>query len=176
MLERCSNVLGSGFLVLREATRRDHAELERCLESVDYMRELTGWDQASEDEASDELNHLELPPGGVPERDRIYLVWSDDRCLGYTKFYEGWPVDTTAFLGCLAIKTEYQRQGWGALVLGVVEAELGAKGYRTIRINVGTRNVPAMKFWMERGFSRIVGHSLAAPGFLDVNLEKPIGS
>ena len=160
---------------LIEATQKDKSILKECIKNLSYIAEYTGWYESSEDEAQDLLDHKELPKNGIKENDRVFIIKNNGEHVGYCKLYEGAMNDPyKVFLGYLGIKKEYQKKGIGREVYKVLEEEIRNIGYKTIRLNVGTRNIEAFAFWITNGYRNIVSVIKYKNGFMDINLEKEI--
>ena len=158
---------------LIEATQNDKSVLEQCIKDLSYIVEYTGWDDYSEDEAQDVLDHKELPVNGSKENDRVYIIRKDGVYVGYCKLYEGAMNDPyKVFLGYMGIMRKYQKKGIGKEVYRVLEEEIKSNGYKTIRLNVGTRNIEALAFWIRNGYRSIVSVIKYENGYMDINLEK----
>jgi ribosomal protein S18 acetylase RimI-like enzyme len=69
---------------------------------------------------------------------------------------------------------EYQQEGNGTKAYAMLEEEIKKCRYKSIRLNVGTKNIPAMIFWIKNGYTKIVRYYPYENGFLDINLEKEI--
>ena len=164
----------NGEFTLYEATQSDKRSLEACLRDLEYLSDFTGWNDVIVDEAQTLLDHKDLPKNGIKENDRVYIIQRNNITIGYTKFYEGAFSPDKIFLGFFGITKEYQREGNGAKAYAILEEEIKNCGYKSIRLNVGTKNIPAMIFWIKNGYTKIVRYYLYENGFLDINLEKEI--
>jgi len=160
---------------LIEATQEDKPFLEESINNLSYIAEYTGWYESSEDEAQDLLDHKELPKNGVKENDRVFIIKKNGDYVGYCKLYEGAMNDPyKVFLGYMGIMKNYQKKGIGREVYRVLEEEIKSSGYNVIRLNVGTRNIEALAFWIRNGYRNIVSEIKYENGFMDINLEKAI--
>jgi ribosomal protein S18 acetylase RimI-like enzyme len=162
-----------GGIELIEATQKDKSLLEKCIKDLAYIAEYTGWYESSEDEAQDLIDHKELPKNGIKENDRVYIIKKDGEYVGYCKLYEGAMNDLyKVFLGYMGIMKKYQKKGIGKEVYRIIEEEIKNSGYKTIRLNVGTRNIEALAFWIRNGYRNIVSVIKYENGYMDINLEK----
>ncbi|HOI23808.1 MAG: GNAT family N-acetyltransferase [Spirochaetia bacterium] len=172
---RLRGAIKQNSIELIEATQNDKALLEECVNDLSYITEFTGWNEFSEDEAQDLLDHKELPQNGSKENDRVYIIKKEGIPVGYCKLYEGAMNDPNkVFLGYMGIMREYQKRGIGREVYRVLEEEIKNSKYTTIRLNVGTRNIEAFAFWIRNGYRKIVSVVKYDNGFMDINLEKEI--
>ncbi|HEY9054251.1 MAG TPA: GNAT family N-acetyltransferase [Rectinemataceae bacterium] len=171
--KRCSAHIKKDQIEFIEATDNDKPFLETCIKDLQYIIEYTGWEESSEDEAKDLLDHVDLPKNGKKENDRLYIIKKEGLCLGYCKFYEGAMNDPfKIFLGYMGILKEYQKKGMGKEAYTVLEEEIKNNGYTVIRLNVGTRNIEALSFWIRNGYREIVSLIKYKNGYMDINLEK----
>ena len=168
------NRIVNGEFALYEATQGDKQFLEACIKDLEYLSDFTGWKDVIVDEAQTLLDHKDLPKNGIKENDRVYIIQKNNIPIGYTKFYEGAFSLDKIFLGFFGIMKEYQREGNGAKAYTILEEEIKNCGYKCIRLNVGTKNIPAMIFWIKNGYTNIVRYYPYENGFLDINLEKEI--
>jgi len=164
-----------GGIELIEATQKDKSIIEECIKDLAYIAEYTGWYESSEDEAQDLIDHKELPKNGIKENDRVYIIKNDGDYVGYCKLYEGAMNDPyKVFLGYMGIMKKNQKKSIGKEVYRILEEEIKDSGYKTIRLNVGTRNIEALAFWIRNGYRNIVSVIKYENGFMDINLEKAI--
>ena len=164
----------NGEFTLYEATQSDKQSLEACLRDFEYLYDFTGWKDDIVDEAQTLLDHKDLPKNGIKENDRVYIIQKNNVTIGYTKFYEGAFSPDKIFLGFFGIMKEYQQEGNGTKAYAMLEEEIKKCRYKSIRLNVGTKNIPAMIFWIKNGYTKIVRYYPYKNGFLDINLEKEI--
>jgi len=170
----CRKEICKEDITLHEATQSDKYFLEECLKDFVYLSDLTGWKDVIVDEAQELLDHKDLPKNGIKENDRVYVIQKDKINIGYTKFYEGAFNPDKIFLGFFGILKKYQMERNGAKAYKILEEEIKNCGYKSIRLNVGTKNIPAMIFWIKNGYTKIVKYYPYDNGFLDINLEKEL--
>ena len=72
----------------------------------------------------------------------------------------------------MGIMKKYQKKGIGKEVYRLLEEEIKNNGYKTIRLNVGTKNIEAFAFWIRNGYRNIISVIKYENGFMDINLEK----
>ncbi len=77
---RLRGAIKQNSIELIEATQNDKALLEECVNDLSYITEFTGWNEFSEDEAQDLLDHKELPQNGSKENDRYIYKERRDTC------------------------------------------------------------------------------------------------
>ena len=134
----------------------------------------------SESLASDLLHHKNLPPDGEPSREHTFLVIDkvSNEAMGLLSVYCGYPKADTLYVGSLYFRQLWQRRGLGREVIEKLEGRAKEEPYQVIRLVVGLKNWPALRFWVSLGFDRIVGISGDNKGgkaaYADVELTKSL--
>jgi len=98
----------------------------------------------------------DLPPNGVKENYHFLTVQHDKNLIGFLAYYLGYPHNTAAYISVLYISEAQRSSGFGSEVVGCLVEHFKALGMREIRLHVSLRNTTAMRFWVEKGFDRIV--------------------
>ena len=72
-------------------------------------------------------------------------------------FYHGFPDTPTLWIAILAIHTDYQGKKFGQeVVLGLMEEARKLSNYTRLGLTVGIKNWPALRFWINNGFTEII--------------------
>lgn len=172
-VQHCSKLILSMNYKINEASLADRERLQICLEDFQYINEFTGYNKIAENEAELVLAHEGLSEKAIKENDRIYLVEENNEILAYCKFYEGAFNKPQIFIGSFSVLRKYQGIGKGSEILSIFEKEFIRCKYESIRINVGSKNIKALQFWIKNGFKEIIGYSVAND-FLDLQLIKKL--
>ena len=77
---------------------------------------------------------------------------------GYFHLMEDVPAAGDVWLSILAIRPQFRRSGIGTTVVAGLKRELAAGGFRFALARVYLANVPALRFWMQQGFTEVVPH------------------
>ncbi|MCP5197043.1 MAG: GNAT family N-acetyltransferase [Gammaproteobacteria bacterium] len=104
------------------------------------------------------LRHDKLPPNGHSAHENSFLIRnkSDDELLGLLSVYRGHPMTETLYIGHFFLRPRWQRRGIGREVTAELERRAGRAGYQEIRVVVGLRNWPALRFWIALNYDHII--------------------
>ena len=108
-------------------------------------------------EAVDYVSYNNLPPNGLPERVRTFLLLNKKlmKTTGFLSMYLGYPQEATFYIGSLFLRPGFQRKGYGREVVKFIETELLEEGYIEGRVAVGLKNWSALRFWSKLGYDRV---------------------
>ncbi len=108
-------------------------------------------------EAEDHINCNDLPPNGLRERVRTFLLLNKElmKTTGFLSMYLGYPKEQTFYIGSLFFRPSDQRKGYGQEVVKFIEKELQKVGYIEGRVAVGLKNWPALRFWSKQGYDKV---------------------
>lgn len=76
--------------------------------------------------------------------------------IGYVDFYHGYPDSDTLWVSILLIDPTYQRQGYAQELVAGITYNARKLGYAALGIGVQLKNWPALRFWTNQGFDRII--------------------
>ena len=105
-----------------------------------------------------EFEYKHLPPDGKPELHRLQSIRLKDsnEVIGYIVLYHDFPNANTLWIAVLAIHTDYQKNRYGQEVINQLIKEAQNLGYNEIGISVGIKNWPALRFWIQAGFTQVI--------------------
>lgn len=100
-----------------------------------------------------------LPPGGKFENYRIQTIKTTESQtpIGLLSLYHGYPTEQSLYLEFLYIHKNIQKQGFGQELIKEFSLLISSLGYKEIRINVSTKNWPALRYWIKSGFDKVNG-------------------
>lgn len=135
-----------------EASRRDVAPLQGCLEAAPGYFVLTEGAPPAPDAAARLLDEAEADPTR-----RIVLLRSrrGAAAVGVLDLWLHQPEPGTAHVGLLLVAERLRGQGLGAEATAALERSLGAAGFRLLRLSVGDENPGAHAFWARLGFAPV---------------------
>jgi diamine N-acetyltransferase len=147
-------------LVIMDSEKSELPELQAVFDNCAYIGDWTGME--AEDEGNymeGELEHKHVPEGRSAEYHKVQSIRSkeDGKMVGYFIFYHGYPDDKTLWLSVMAVHTEYQGKRLGQEAIDGLTGEakkLG--GYERLALTVGIKNWPAIRFWVNNGFTEII--------------------
>ena len=150
-----------------------HWETRRCflIEANESMREAValvfnenreligpiGDGRGPADLATQILQHRSMPPGGVPWREKTYLIRELESrdTVGVIIIYFGYPAPDSIYVASLYLRPSYQGTGIGRELVAELEQLAVQAGFREARVGVELRNWRALRFWTARGYGRI---------------------
>ena len=99
------------------------------------------------------LSDLRLLPPGVAPGDKYYLgFYQGETLIAVMDLVDGYPVQSTVFLGFFMLKKELQGQGLGTAIIGETAAYLNAIGKTAVRLAIDKDNPQSNHFWKKNGF------------------------
>lgn len=134
------------------------AVVQEIYRSSSYMNEWDGREY-DPDHIRKCLVEGNLPPGGKLDLYRIQTIKVSDsqEPIGIISLYHGYPVEQSLYLEFLYIHKDIQEQGFGQEVIQRFASLVFELGYKEIRINVSTKNWPALRYWIKSGFNKVNG-------------------
>ncbi len=146
-------------LVIADSNQSEIGDLQAVFDNCAYIGEWTGMAGESKDYMQEEFDHKHLPPEGTAEFHRLQSIKlkSDDKIIGYTVVYHGFPDTETLWVAILAIHTDYQGKQFGQEVTsGLIEEARKLESFSRVGLTVGIKNWPALRFWIKNGFTTIL--------------------
>jgi ribosomal protein S18 acetylase RimI-like enzyme len=142
---------------LVEAREHDLPVVATILAENRAVFPLLGAERDPERLALSVLRHDKLPPNGHSAHENNFLIRnkSDEELLGLLSVYRGYPTTETLYIGHIFMRPRWQRRGIGREVTEELERRAERAGYREIRVAVGLRNWPALRFWIALNYDRI---------------------
>ncbi|WP_211746251.1 GNAT family N-acetyltransferase [Paenibacillus sp. Marseille-Q4541] len=145
-------------LSIADLTEHEVPIVQKIYQTSTYMNE---WDGCEYDP-----NHIKkcltegnLPPEGILENYRIQTIRMTEnlKTIGLISLYHGYPVEHSLYLEFLYIHGDVQKQGFGQEIIKGFSSLVFELGYKEIRINVSTKNWPALRYWIKSGFNKVNG-------------------
>jgi diamine N-acetyltransferase len=175
-------------LVVKDSVLVDIPELDQVSHACAYMEEWSGWKQEDHSgwiaEYNPEQSTLafitegELPPNGSKEFWRVQSLRLSDtgQMIGFLAVYHGYPTANFVWINYLLIHPDFQGKGFGQeLVRGLCD-EVQSLGYPGMRTLVDVKNWPALRFWVQQGFDKIIQYHgdkvISENTFAHLTLEK----
>lgn len=143
-------------LTIRRAATEDFSDIKAIYESCGYIGQWTGM-LHDEDGLRALLGNTDLPPGGSTEFSYLAMVRAEDgKAVGFAQYYTAWPEPGCMWIGLFLLDPGCQKLGYGGEFVKAFLDECRSQGYRRAGLGVALRNQPALKFWVKRGFNRIL--------------------
>ena len=144
-------------LIAVKATDEHFKEIETVLIENRETLLLLSAQLNIQQEAQDHINCDALPPNGLRERVRTFLLLNKEvmKTTGFLSMYLGYPKEQAFYIGSLFFRPSYQRKGYGQEVIKVIEKELLKEGYIEGRVAVGLKNWSALRFWSKQGYDKV---------------------
>jgi diamine N-acetyltransferase len=184
----------TAHLVVKDSIMADLPELDHVFAGCAYMQEWSGWgiayfppegsktDDHPESAAYTLLTEGELPPNGSKEFFRLQSIRLRDtgQMIGFVSMYHGYPTANIVGITYLFIHPDFQGKGHGQeLVCGLCD-QLMELEFTAIRLLVDVKNWPALRFWVQAGFDKIIQYHgdkiLSDKTFAHLTLEKTLVS
>lgn len=141
----------------------------------DHIRRETGY-APDRDTVEDFLTGA--PPGSDPDMsDRVGLFDADNRLIGVAEQGYGFPDQSDAYVGQMALVSDSRGQGLGPQLLEFVTARARLRQVRRQFVAVLETNRAARRFWERQGFRQVLtvppGRS-GSPTHSRHRMERPI--
>lgn len=143
---------------LLEAREHDLPVVATILAENRALFPLIGPESDLERLALNILRHDRLPPNGHSAHENSFLIRnrSDEELLGLLSVHRGgYAAMETLYISHFFLRPRWQRRGVGREVMAELEQRAARAGYREIRVAVGLRNWPALRFWVALNYDRI---------------------
>lgn len=120
--------------------------------------EISGKPGNPNEQAQRAVSHAVLPPGGVPWREKLFLVRDIESrdTIGFLTVYFGYPTPETIYISNFYMRPAWQGRGFGRVIVTELEKLVLQAGFHDARVVVGLKNWRALRFWTRCGFSRII--------------------
>jgi RimJ/RimL family protein N-acetyltransferase len=180
-------------LVVKDCGAADVPELDQIQTACRYMEAWSGWNEPEHFERSEAerpeqstlafITEGELPPNGSKEFWRAQSLRLSDtgQMIGFLAIYHhGYPTADFVWINYLLIHPDFQGKGYGQeLVCGLCD-QVKSLGYTRMRTLVDLKNWPALRFWSQAGFDKIIQYLgdkiISEKTFAHLILEKTLGS
>ena len=145
-------------LEIRNSTMDECIVLQQLNQVSDYIADWVGR-RTEPDYVHKCLTDGALPPGGRKEfyqAKSIYLK-NSGQLIGFSELYHGYPEKEVFYIGWLFIHPDYQHNGYAQEFIKYIVCEASKIGFTEARIGVHLKNWPALRFWTQLGFDKILG-------------------
>ena len=147
-------------LVVEDSILAELHELDQILAACAYIEEWSGW--KAEDRPGKSILSVftegELPPNGSKEFLRLQSLRLSDtgQMIGFLEMYHGFPTANIVWIVYLAIHPDFQGKGYGQELVGGLSDKVKSLGFTGMRLLVDVKNWPALRFWVQGGFDKII--------------------
>ena len=174
-------------LTLKDSVLSDLPELDQILVACSYIEEWSGWRyQHPEAQFEKSMRPLlmegEIPPNGSKEFFRLQSIRLSDAApiIGFLAIYHGFPTADIVWILYLFIHPDFQGKGYGQELARGLSDQLRCLGFTGMRLVVDVKNWPAMRFWVQDGFDKIIemlgDKTISEKTFAHLILEKSLTS
>ena len=145
-------------LIIKDSTMDECVALQQLNEISDYIADWVGW-KTPPDYVYKCLTEGCLPPGGKKELFQSKSIYnkSNHQLIGFSELYHGYPEKDVYYIGWLFIHPDYQHNGYAQEFVDCIIGEAAKLGFTELRIGVHLKNWPALRFWTQLGFDKILG-------------------
>jgi diamine N-acetyltransferase len=150
-------------LTVQDSVLSDLPDLDPILEACSYIEEWSGWRHQHPESQFDKsmrplLMEGELPPNGSKEFFRLQSIHlsESEPIIGFLAIYHGYPTPDIVWILYLFIHPDFQGKGYGQEIAQGLSDQLRPLGYAGLRLVVDLKNWPAIRFWVQDGFDRII--------------------
>ena len=153
MLESFETERTSGIMAIPQ---NESTILEILKDNLEQIQSLDN-NVDIEQEAFSLANQTDLPPGGIRENHRNFLIQDKSTLehIGVIGFHLGYPGENIFYIGTLFLSKRFQRKGFGREIITECEKIIFKDGYIEGRLGVELHNWGALRFWTAMGFDRI---------------------
>jgi GNAT superfamily N-acetyltransferase len=170
-------------LKIEDSVLADVPDLDNIYAACAYMEEWSGWKQEDHFDHPEQstlsfITEGELPPNGSKEFWRVQsLLLSDTgQTIGFLAIYHGFPTANTVWINYLFIHPDFQGKGYGQELVCGLSDKVKSLGFSTMRTLVDVKNWPALRFWVQQGFDKIIQYHgdkiISEKTFAHLTLEK----
>ena len=76
--------------------------------------------------------------------------------IGFLAIYHGFPTADIVWINYLFIHPDFQGKGYGQELVYGLDDKVKSLGFTTMRALVDVKNWPALRFWTQAGFGKII--------------------
>jgi ribosomal protein S18 acetylase RimI-like enzyme len=167
-------------LTIKDSTMDECEALQELNEASDYIADWVG-ENIEPNYIYKCLTEGCLPPGGkrgLYQAKSIYET-STGQLIGFSELYHGYPEGDVFYIAWLFIHPGHQHKGYAQEFVNYILDEAFVNGFTEARLGVHLKNWPALRFWTQLGFDKILGivgdneHSVKT--FSILRLQKKLG-
>jgi len=144
-------------LIIKDSTMDECVSLQQLNEKSDYIADWVNW-KTPPDYVYKGLTEGYLPPGGKKEQfqSKSIYIKSTHQLIGFSELYHGYPEKDVFYIGWLFIHPDHQHNGYAQELVDYLIGEAAKLGFTESRIGVHLKNWPALRFWTQLGFDKIL--------------------
>jgi GNAT superfamily N-acetyltransferase len=147
-------------LKIEDGVLADVPDLDKIFAACAYMEEWSGWKQENHPEQStlSFITEGEPPPNGSKEFWRVQSLRLSNtgQMIGFLALYHGYPTANIVWINYLFIHPDFQGKGYGQELVCGLSDKVKSLGFTTMRTLVDVKNWPALRFWVQGGFDKII--------------------
>lgn len=145
-------------LIIKDSSMNECVALQQLNESSDYIADWVDW-KTPPDYVYKCLTEGCLPPGGKKEQylSKSIYIKNPFQLIGFSELYHGYPKNEVLYIGWLYIHHDHQHFGYAQEFVNYIIEEAAKLGFTESRIGVHLKNWPALRFWTQLGFDKILG-------------------
>lgn len=144
-------------LIIKDSSIDECEALQRLNEISDYIADWVG-EKIEPNYIYKCLTDGCLPPGGKKELYQSKSLYNTKgQLIGFSELYHGYPEEGVFYIGWLFIHPDHQHNGYAQEFVNYILHEASKIGFTEARIGVHLKNWPALRFWTQLGFDKILG-------------------
>lgn len=105
----------------------------------------------------------DLPPNGKKENFHVLSIYENNKIIGYTTLYDGFPAKDTLYICFIYISRKNRCNGYGYSIVESISSYFKSNYCNNIKISVSLKNWHGIKFWNKCGFSTITNVDIDGP-------------
>jgi GNAT superfamily N-acetyltransferase len=95
-----------------------------------------------------------LPPGTDLSQKSYIALYKGKSCAALLDYVEGYPAQSTVFIGLFILDPAFQNAGNGAHIINALIKCAGSSGFKEIMLGCYEANETGLKFWNRMGFKQ----------------------
>ncbi len=145
-------------LTIKDSIMDECEALQQLNEASDYIADWVG-EKVEPNYAYKCLTEGCLPPGGKKELYQAKSIYetSTGQLIGFSELYHGYPEEDVFYIAWLFIHPDHQHKGYAQEFVNDILNEALMNGFTEARLGVHLKNWPALGFWTQLGFDKILG-------------------
>ena len=109
-----------------------------------------------ENTTEDIYNDLTITPPGKDLSDKYYVgFFCENHLIAVMDLIDGYPNDSTAFIGFFMMNIDYQGKGIGTGIITQLLVYLKQAGFKMVRLGIDKGNPQSTHFWHKNGFKEV---------------------
>lgn len=128
-------------------------EVHAMLQTNTYFYEMTQGHGVTIEECREDITAL--PPGKSLESKTFFAIYENGKCIAVIDFIEGYPDETTGYLGLFVLDANRHGHGLGTRILNKIEETAKTQGFQYLQLGCYEANARGFFFWSKMGFQEI---------------------